>query len=191
MKKFFLFPGRGKSKFDENIRNYLEENGFEVENLQINWSSSLQKNTNRFADELETSEFADTNIFLGFSWGSVTALANSTGFPVDHLILCSMSPDFKEDYRIMSRTKKMLNRIFSSSIDEKPSYPKTSADITFLYGEREYHGLLGLNSLGYGGKITQKRLEIYENSDQIIVENAGHRLNSNYREELKKAIEQL
>lgn len=191
MEKAFLFPGRDENRLDSELRSHLKNKNFAVENVDIDWSKKLKKNIRSSSEYLENSEFGDKNIFIGFSWGSILALVNAPEHSVDQLVLCSLSPDFREDYENMSSLKRVLSRFLSTSLDQKPNYPQFDGKIFFLYGEREYHGVFGISSLGYGGKITKNRLERYSRSEERIIENAGHNINSNYREEIKKILDQI
>lgn len=154
--KTFLFPGKGLESLDDEIYSYVESEALNSINVEIEWSSSLQKNINATKKFLG-SRAENNSIFIGHSWGAVLALVNSEQFPVNHLILCSLSPDFREDYEKMTQFRKFITKKFSTSKNEKPSYPELgNTDVTFLYGSKEYYGYFNISSLGYGRELREK-----------------------------------
>ena len=191
--KYFLFPGYKVQGFNEEIEKFIEEQGDKAFNIEIDWSSDLVENIDKGRESLENKNLDGKKVFVGHSWGAVVAVKLAEDFEPDYLILCSLSPDFREDYEKMGelsklgKLKQFLSRKFSSSLEEKPDYPELNSETTFLYGEKEYHGYLGIRSTGYS-EIIDFRREKYSNSRHKIIQGAGHRLNKKYIEKLKEEL---
>ncbi|MFB6292000.1 MAG: hypothetical protein ABEI58_01240 [Candidatus Nanohaloarchaea archaeon] len=194
-----VVPGRGQSTRQEKyarVGRAFGQQGISPEFIDIEWSNSLQENIEGVEEEAKKvlSEYDDPGVYVfGFSWGAVCGFAASPEFSPEAQVLCSMSPDFREDYEQLSRMKRILNRRFSSGVEDKPSLnvlsEKELGDLYLLYGEKEYRGRLGIGAFGYGD-IAEKRLELLD-ARQVIVEGVGHGLDESYLSEIESVVEEI
>lgn len=113
----FIIPGfrhKPSSKAYQQIAKMLKEQGHIPVPITIPWKqSTISENTEYFIHEFKRklmlkSKMADRRktYILGFSFGAMIALIASTKLRVSGLILCSLSPYFKEDLPKTKNVKK-------------------------------------------------------------------------------------
>ena len=148
MKKIaYIIPGFRESHLKQSgykkIAGYLEEKGIEPIQIEIDWK---YKTPARFKDFL--AQFLrqykrpkkDTEVYLvGFSFGAVTAFLAEAKIKPKALILCSLSPYFKED---LEKMRPSWRRWFEKNMTESTySFSELASSIsteTFLIvGDQE------------------------------------------------------
>lgn len=207
----FLFPGYPEKP---TAGNYLEvslifdREGFKIEPVEIDWELELHEamvdaseNVNQRLEKYDDPEIC----FFGHSLGAVVALNISPEFSPDAQILAGMSPEFEEDWQSFSKTQKKLGSaaeklasLFTDTPQQLQHRPilealsnKDIGDIYLVYGEREYEGWKGIEYLGMGGQLTDKRAELLD-AEEIIAPNSKHEMVSqNYMQTLEDIVREL
>lgn len=105
MKKIiYLIPGFGESHIKEKgwskVAKLFEVNGFNPVHITIDWDkttpSSFSDYTKEFLQQFKKPKNTEVYV-LGFSFGAIIAFLTATKTKPTALILCSLSPFFKED----------------------------------------------------------------------------------------------
>lgn len=108
-KAVFIVPGfrhNPKNKAYKTIARMLKKQGYHPILVDIPWKqTTISQNTEYFLKEYKKIK-AKEKYILGFSFGAMIAFIASTKVNVSSLILCSLSPYFKEDIK---KTKNKLN----------------------------------------------------------------------------------
>ncbi|MEX0910184.1 MAG: hypothetical protein WDZ73_00290 [Candidatus Paceibacterota bacterium] len=103
-KKLYLVPGFGESPSDYGymqITKIAESYGYCVVPVSIRWSKRTATHwVKDFLDVVEKNG-AHNSIALGFSFGAYVVALASMSKKFDEIILCSMSPYFKEDLKFI------------------------------------------------------------------------------------------
>lgn len=206
MKDAVLIPGYTQSFNDENYRKVEElysEHGFDTHPVNLEWSSDFWENVESCRNRIEIPSDEVNHVF-GHSWGAVVALVLSPELQPGSVTLASMSPEFKEDQSFYSLRGSVVNRFVGKvlalkmdipdPVDPRPSYSEVldgfDGDTEHLYGEREYEGWYGIESLGMGKEMIGNRAEIL-GSEPRIVEGATHYMNSeSYRNLIRDVLEE-
>ena len=143
-KAIFIIPGfkhLPKNKAYRKIFEILKREGYFPILVKIPWrNSTILENTNYFLKEYKRIN-AEKKYILGFSFGAMIALIASTKVQSSGLILCSLSPFFKEDMPISKTAKnknKDLYRFASASLAKKVK----SKQILMMYGSKEARSLI-------------------------------------------------
>ena len=111
--------------------------------------------------------FPQSRIFLfGFSFGSVIALKIAQHLACQHMLLCSMSPVFLEDWKCMAFPQKQFFSLFTDFSTNGLSY-STGIDscIFFLYGDHEKI---------ISKEIIKRRQTAFRRGETIMVKDARH-----------------
>lgn len=99
-KVIYIIPGykhRPTNKAYKAIVKIVKSQGYTPILITIPWSkSTISENTSYFLKEFKKIN-AKKKYILGFSFGAMIAFIASTKVKVSGLILCSLSPYFKED----------------------------------------------------------------------------------------------
>lgn len=102
MKTLFIIPGfthhPGEQKYDK-LKKYFEQKGFRVIVVPITWRWKVMSDYVKQFEQIYTKNRGNENIVLGFSFGAMIALISAKNLQPDRLILCSLSPYFKEDHK--------------------------------------------------------------------------------------------
>ena len=147
MKKIaFIVPGfgnSGKEKEYQKIAGFFEKRNIKPVIARISWKRhTLLQNAQQAREQLAATDLENTKIYLlGFSFGAMKVFLISSEIKIESLVLCSLSPYFKEDmpgikkwWRNMlgkRRTKEFEGLLFGSFVSK--IYCKT----TILYGNKE------------------------------------------------------
>lgn len=99
-KAIFILPGfkhRPNQKSYKKLATLLKKQGYKPIPIEIPWrQTTIAQNTDYFLKQYKKFRFKNKYI-LGFSFGAMIAFVASTKVNVTGLMLCSMSPYFKED----------------------------------------------------------------------------------------------
>lgn len=150
-KLVFLIPGF-RHKITQNgyrsLRTKLKAEGYTVVPVAIPWKqSTILENTDfflkKYKEKLEKFAASSKNAYLlGFSYGALIAFLAATKLPVKGLILCSLSPYFKEDLpkKLFAGATVLQEKRFKTfsqlSVAKLTKKIKTK-NVCMLYGEKE------------------------------------------------------
>ena len=131
-----------------NLRKKLQKDGFRVVPIAISWGgSTIADNTEfflkKYAEKLDKLNISSKDVYLlGFSYGALIAFLAATKISVKGLILCSLSPFFKEDLpKLLPKNSSTLQVIryqaFASLHSKKLAQKLKAKSVCMLYGEKE------------------------------------------------------
>lgn len=145
-KTVFIIPGfrqKTNSKTYKSLTKILKKEGYNPMVIDMPWKkSTLSQNADYFLQKYKKTEAKKKYIF-GFSFGAIIALLASTKVRSNGLILCSLSPYFKEDLLRLGIQKnstryqdflKMRCKVLAKQIKAKR--------ILMLYGTKETKPLI-------------------------------------------------
>ncbi len=178
----YIIPGFGESLKDKpylELIKYFESKGLRVVFYQPKWKwNTIKKWLDDFQNLLEKDDTQDS-VILGFSFGADIAVLSTKTHNFSKLILCSISPYFKEDIKYLpTLTEKYLGKKRMKAF-QKQDFPKnTIISAIFLSGSEEK--VLFPNS-------NRKYFDLWKGDKKyIIVLNSGHDISTpNYIKEIK------
>ncbi|MFN3188461.1 MAG: hypothetical protein ACK42D_02880 [Candidatus Paceibacteria bacterium] len=186
----FLLPGFKTQITDPLYKElvlYINSRGYTVRAVPITWNNrTVSKNAEDFLNYFEKNK-GTKNYVLGFSYGAVIAMMTAERTKPKKLILCSLSPDFKEDSEVMPVwLKKYIgkNRCDDTKTRSAKKIAKSlDVETVVLYGEKE----------GIDYPQLKKRCEdtsqLAVNSKLVVVKNAPHDISfPAYTEAIKNVI---
>jgi len=147
----YIIPGLGQTSTSPGypaIIKHVQKQGYTVIPLQISWKYRTMSDYMAEFRAQATKHTKDDNItLLGFSFGAYIAFLAATEIPVDNLLLCSLSPYFKEDLPTLRRSWKAYmgkHRIgdFKNYSFDKLSQKIAAKNITLIHGEFECYELI-------------------------------------------------
>lgn len=205
-KTAFILPGFNESPYDKKyleLEKYFRENNFKTHRIVISWKNKTinnyenqiekqlknylnKKENNNSKNNTHNNKTSNITIF-GFSFGALLALKISNKIKIKNLILCSISPYFKEDLEYLKKTwKKTLGKKRIKELNDikfSVITKKITANTIIIYGEKEYDILRKRNI---------KTNKIIKNSKIIIAKESKHNIeNKNYKKKIKNIIQQL
>lgn len=206
----YIAPGYPNSTEEDNyqkVGRFFQNNGFEVEYIDPDWSTDMQENLENFPKLIEEAagKYGEhEKYFFGNSLGAVCMFTASEEFKPKAQIMASMSPEFEEEYELnprwaikLGKTVNQMMEIFSEPLSMDYNRPRLDAayddcDIYFLYAEREYNGFFGIDSLGFGKETFELRRSIFPEAQEIVAEGAKHYMTSDeYLGRIEGVIENL
>ncbi|RJQ36944.1 hypothetical protein C4559_04405 [Candidatus Microgenomates bacterium] len=149
-KIIYIIPGyrhKPANKAYKEIAKILKNEGYSPVLINISWKqTTISENTRYFLKEYKKINSRKKYI-LGFSYGAMIAFLASTKVAVSGLILCSLSPYFKEDF---AKTKnKLISSITVNRYEDFLSLESTTLvkqikakKILLLYGVKEAKPLI-------------------------------------------------
>lgn len=149
-KTIFIIPGyrhRTTNKAYKEIAKSLKKNGHDPVLVSIPWKeTTISENTKYFLKKYKTRKTRNSYI-LGFSFGAMIAFLASTKVSVSGLILCSLSPYFKEDLskvcdRPLSPLATQRYQDFSGLHCATLAKRTRAKQIHLLYGAKEARSLI-------------------------------------------------
>jgi alpha/beta superfamily hydrolase len=149
-KTIFIIPGykhRPDHKAYKEIAKMFKKEGYHPISVKIPWKdSTISENTQYFLKKYKKVT-ARKKYILGFSFGAMIAFLASTKVKTHGLILCSLSPYFKEDLINIDITAKTpMTRLryydFSSLHCKSLSKQIKAKQILMLYGLNEEKSLI-------------------------------------------------
>lgn len=164
---FFIIPGfrqRATNKTYKEISNFLKKEGFTPVIVPVEWSkNSIQENAEHFVNVYSKSR-SRRKYVLGFSYGAMIALIASSKIQIEGLVLCSLSPYFKNDLKHNSRKTEYVH-LDSSKLAKKTKAKK----ILMLYGKNEAKDLVK--------RVSETFIDLkLQNKYLIPVESAEHNI---------------
>lgn len=145
-KAVFVIPGfkhSPKNKAYKEIAKILKKEGYRPILVNIPWKqTTISQNTELFLKKYKKINTGKKYI-LGFSFGAMIAFIASTKVSVSGLILCSLSPYFKEDLseRRISSINKERFLDFSNLHCKTLAKQIKAKQIHMLYGAKEERSL--------------------------------------------------
>jgi esterase/lipase len=189
-KTIFLIPGfktQIKDPLYRDLVSYLESKNYKIQPVPITWNNrTVTKNAVEFVNYFEKNK-ENVNYVLGFSYGAVISLMTAEIIKPNRLILCSLSPDFKEDSKTMPAWLKKyigLNRYVDTMTRSANNLAKSlSVETVIMYGEKEGNDYPQLK------KRCEETAKLAINSKLVVVKNAPHDISyPTYIEAIKKVI---
>jgi len=189
-KTIFLIPGFKTQISDIRYHwliLYLQSKKYEVQPVPITWKNqTVTQNAGEFLNFFQNNKSKNNYVF-GFSYGAVIALMTAGVVKPKKLILCSLSPDFKEDSELMPNwLKKYIgaNRYIDTKNRSAVKLAKSLEVETVIFcGEKEsvdYPQLL---------KRCAETAKFVKNSQLIMVKDAPHDISfPTYQAAIKKVI---
>lgn len=188
--KIFIIPGYrnypNKAVYFR-LKKDFEDKGYQVEIFWPSWKKNLTNIMQDFIPFFDKNK-GDKNLVFGFSYGAMISFRFSTLRKVDHLILCSLSPYFKEDmsripihYKIFSllrindfRTQWIFSKIITNF----------STPTTLLYGLKEPRS------------VEQRALDFVKAKPELVslvkVDESPHNIeHKNYYAQIVKAVSEM
>lgn len=152
----FIVPGyrhKPTNKGYREIRKLLKKEGYSPISVAIPWKkSTISENTEfflkKYKDIVAKKQIKPRQIYiLGFSFGAMIAFLAATKISVKGLILCSLSPYFKEDLSKNKPTRLTVLqekrwKDFSSFRNSNLSEKIKAKRIFMLYGTKESRSLI-------------------------------------------------
>lgn len=176
-KAIFIIPGykhKPKNRAYKAIAKMLKSEGYDPIPITIPWKqTTISENTDYF---LKKYKKINTNkkYILGFSFGAMIAFIASTKVSSSGLILCSLSPYFKED--ISKASNRMISSITTQRYqDFSKLHCATLAkkikakQILMLYGAKEEKSLIKrVTQAFYQISLRRKYLILIEETEHDI-----------------------
>ena len=139
----FIIPGYRQGPSNKAYREIiaiLENEGYNSIPVTIPWKkTTISENTKYFLKEYNKIQRKKKYI-LGFSFGAMIALLASTKVTTSGVVLCSLSPYFKEDLKKIKNT--MRHQDFSKLKSATLAKKIKAEQILMLYGSREARQLI-------------------------------------------------
>jgi esterase/lipase len=147
----FIIPGFGHQPTNrayKEIANMLKKDGYTPVSVKIPWKeSTISDNIVHFINTYKRIVTAKKTprkkiYILGFSYGAMIAFIASTKLKVDGLILCSLSPFFKEDiskieFKKISTLEINRYKDFVQYSSKKLATETSAKKVFMLYGAEE------------------------------------------------------
>ena len=166
---------------------YLQNNRYDVQLVPITWNyRTVTQNAEEFLNFYNKNKSTE-NYILGFSYGAAIALMTANQTRPEKIILCSLSPDFKEDTKAMPKWFKNLigkNRYADSKTRSARKIAKSvDTKLAILYGEKEGNEYPQLK------KRSEETARLAAHSQLIVVGNAPHDISfPSYQAAIKKVV---
>lgn len=149
-KVIFIIPGFRQSPTNtayKKLAKILKNEGHYPVLVKIPWKGSTISSSSEYFLKIFNKIEADKKYILGFSYGAMIAFLTATKVRTSGLILCSLSPYFKEDIsRIKNRGASSLMREryedFSRLHCEKLAKKIKTKQVVMLYGTLESRNLI-------------------------------------------------
>lgn len=190
LKTIFLIPGFKEQISDiryQWLTSYLHSKKYEVKSVPISWNNhTVTQNAEEFLNFFQKNK-SNNNHVLGFSYGAVIALMTASEVLPKKLILCSLSPEFKEDTSSMSSWVKQYIGVKRCADAKTRSASKLAKSLetetVILCGERES---VEHPQLLKRGKETAR---LAKNASLIMVKDAPHDISfPSYQAAIKKVV---
>ncbi len=146
-KTIFIIPGfrhLPTNKAYKEIAKLLKTEGYDPIPVTIPWKqTTISENTEYFLKKFKRKLHQDGMqkvYILGFSFGAMIAFLASTKVKVNGLILCSLSPFFKED--VLKKVKSLRDKDFSQLHCATLAKRIMAKKILMLYGAKETKPLI-------------------------------------------------
>jgi esterase/lipase len=189
-KAVYIIPGFGENTNQtsyQKIIKFFKARNFHAIPVKISWKHrTMSDYVEECLKQVQINKKEDISL-LGFSFGAMIAFIASPKIKPKMLILCSLSPYFKEDIKFLKKSwkrnesKKRLKNMKNFSFESIAK--KIKSGTLLIAGSKEH-------------KIVLKRIENahrkIKNSDLIIIQNARHNISQKeYLDSLQKIISKL
>lgn len=172
MKIAYIIPGSGESpdeKAYRQISNFFRKKGIKPIPIKINWKYKLMPD---YIEQFrQQAKIKNPDYILGFSFGAMIALISSDEIKPKKLILCSLSPWFKEDLPRLKKTWLKITGKRQTKILKEYSFKKISKRVNsktiLIYGSKE------AKELERRVKDAHRKIK---NSELIKIQNVKHKL---------------
>lgn len=104
----FIIPGfrqKPTQKVYKQLSSLLKTRGFTPIVVPVDWRQKTISENSEYFLKMYKKIPSSRKYVLGFSYGAMIAFVSATKLPVQGLILCSLSPYFKEDLDNLSRSE--------------------------------------------------------------------------------------
>ena len=167
----FIIPGF-RQKISQKgyvaLKKKLKNEGYIVVSIGIPWrDSTIIDNADyflkKFKSKLSKLETSAKHVYLlGFSYGALIAFVTSTKIAVKGLILCSLSPFFKEDLpkklsQNISLLQEKRHSAFIALSAKKLAKKVKAKNVMMLYGEKESAHLIKRTKSAFSAIDSQKK----------------------------------
>lgn len=163
-KAIFIIPGFRQSPTSrayKELAKVLKADGYSPIMVKISWkNSTISQNSTYFLKKFERTS-ARKKYILGFSYGAMIALISATKVKSSGVILCSLSPYFKED---ISKTNKAVSTLMAQRYkDFSKLHCGTLArqlktkQIVMLYGTEESKPLIRRATRAFSQIVSHKK----------------------------------
>jgi pimeloyl-ACP methyl ester carboxylesterase len=189
-KTIFIIPGfktQVKDPLYNELVTYLKSRDYVVQAVPITWNNkTVSQNAIEFVRYFNENK-GNSNYVLGFSYGAVIALMTAEIVDTKKLILCSLSPDFKEDSNAMPTwlIKYIGKNRFADTLTRSANKfaKKLTVETIVFYGEKEG---IDYPQLKIRSEQTAK---LAPNSKLIVIKDAPHDISfPTYVEAIKKVF---
>lgn len=145
-KSVFIIPGfrqKTTSKGYKTLTKLLKKEGYNPILVDIPWQKSTLSEHADYFLQTYNNVATKNKYILGFSFGAVIAFLAATRVRSNGLILCSLSPYFKEDLLRLGLNKESKNyRDFVKQSCTSLAKSIKTKNILMLYGQRETKSLI-------------------------------------------------
>lgn len=184
-----IVPGMGQKVTKPQYRaigEYYAKKGITPVYVSVDWKKVGFRDLTHISEEISSAlrtSFPSSHLYLfGFSFGAIIAYEVSETIHSDQILLCSLSPLFKEDrqYQIFP-FKQIFNLVSDKSLDSLSYLHNKGRCFVFLYGAHD--------SFLINEAIIEQRKSAFDCSVSMIVKNAGHDVSQkSYLEAIKSII---
>jgi len=192
-KAVFIIPGFRHSPSNiayKEIAKIMRVEGHLPIPVKIPWrETTISQNTKKFLKKFKKNN-SKKKFILGFSYGAMIAFLASTKVKVSGLILCSLSPYFKEDlekvnYNRFSKLSVSRYEDFSTMNCKTMAKKIKTKNIRFLYGTKESKALIN--------RVTYAFTKIpYDNKYLIPIKKTAHDIGArNYLNTIHQIAKEL
>lgn len=193
----YLIPGFGYRANNQTyltIASIFRKNGIEPKIVDIKWHRrTMEDYVLQFMSQYDGSS-KNHAILFGFSLGANIAILSSQKIKTKNLVLCSISPYFKEDKKVNNNViwylkpyQMILEFLVSPAIKSMKKY---SSNLLNKINYRTYI-IVGKQELAISvnkAKDTHKRIK----NSKLILTDAGHDIgNANYLKTLEAIIQKI
>lgn len=142
----YIIPGYGESHKRQGgynkVAKFFNAQGIKAIHIKINWHKQKPRSFENYVKQFlkQYKKPKNTKVYtLGFSYGAVIAFLTAAKTKPTNLILCSLSPYFKEDQRYLKPAwlKWWRKTFIESNYLFKEFTPKIKAKTYLIVGERE------------------------------------------------------
>jgi esterase/lipase len=192
-KHFFLVPGFKQKPTDREflwLKKFLQAKGFRVTIVPVDWNFHVMSDYVRDFKKFYHTHKSGNDYVLGFSYGAVITFLTAQELKPKKIYLCSLSPDFREDLRVMSPWMRRLTgrkrRLDAKKRSGRAIAKNLSVPSAVFYGEVEGKRYPQLK------RRCEETVRLAKHSALVVVSNAPHRIDHpNYIEALKKEFRNL
>lgn len=186
MKQLYIIPGFSGTCEGETYEKLCElAKGFEVKPIHIKWKYRVMSDyISEFLEQVDQTKEIYT---LGFSYGAMISLIASSRIPIKTQLLCSTSPYFKQDLKIIpDRWKKHIGkrRVIDFENFCLNEITKNNQTTSYLFGG-DLEAPLLINRV-------QELNKMLVNSHLSILEGVHHDISDpKYLREIEKVLKEL